>query len=86
MKFHPLPNYIFIKRDAAESTSKGGIVITKEHTEISNKGIVIGTGSAIAEVKEGDRVLFKTYNPDEVSIEGEEYAVAKENDILAILL
>ena len=85
MKFHPLPDYIFIKRDSIEKVSKGGIVVVQEKESLSNKGTVLATGNNIQEVKEGERVIFKTYNPDVIVLDGEEYSVAKENDILAII-
>jgi chaperonin GroES len=85
MKLHPLPDLIFIKRDSIENVSETGILIVQEKESFSNQGIVLATGSNIKEVKEGDRVIFKTYNPDFIILDEQEYSVAKENDILAII-
>ena len=78
-----------------EEKTKGGIVlpdtVSKERPE-QGKVVAVGSGRLNTkgermpmEVKKGDVVLFSKYGPNEVKVDGKEYLVAKEDDILAIL-
>ncbi len=95
MKLKPLFNNVIIKPLAKEEITKSGIVlpdtVDKEKPE---KGEVVAVGSgkilengqaAKMSVKVGDKVVFKKYSPDEVKIDGEDYLVLSENDIVAII-
>jgi len=95
MKLKPLFSNVIIKPLAKEEITKSGIVlpdtIDKEKPE---KGEVIAVGSGKTldngqilpmSVKVGDQVMFKKYSPDEVKIDGEEYLVLSESDIIAII-
>jgi len=92
MKLHPLADYVIVE-PIEETTTKSGIVIPETaEKEKPQKGKVIAVGAGRieengkripVEVKKGDIVLFKKYAPDEVKIEGKEYLVIKEEDIIA---
>jgi len=93
MKIRPLTDYVVIRRDKAEGTSKGGIIIPEDAQRKSTRGEVLETGPGKVdesgelrpvEVKPGDRVIFLQYVGNEVTIEGEDYIVVHENDILAV--
>ncbi len=94
MKIKPLGDRVLIE-PLYEEKKKGGIIlpetIDKERPE---KGRVIAVGSGRADengkkilmnVKKGDKVLFTKYGPDEIKIDGKEYLIAKEENILAII-
>jgi len=79
---------------AKEEVTKSGIVIPDTAKEKPQEGTVIAIGSgrlldngdrAPIDVREGDRILFAKYGGTEFKLDGEEYLVLKENDILAII-
>ncbi len=83
-----------VKPAAKEEVTKSGIVIPDTAKEKPQEGTVIAVGSgrlldngdrAVMDVREGDRILFAKYGGTEFKLDGEEYLVLKENDILAII-
>ena len=95
MKIKPISDHVLIEPIKGEEKSKGGILLPqtaeKERPE-QGKIIAVGpgkkdkTGKIISmEVKPGDMVLFTKYGPDEIKVDGKEYLIAKEEDILAII-
>jgi len=95
MKLKPLGDHVVVKPMLADEITKSGIVlpdtVDKEKPE---KGQVVAVGSgklldngqlAPLTVKVGDKVMFKKYSPDEVKIDGVEYLIISEGDILAVL-
>jgi chaperonin GroES len=91
---HPIGERVVVKPAAKEEVTKSGIVIPDTAKEKPQEGTVIAVGSgrlldngdrAPVEVKVGDRVLFAKYGGTEFKLEGEEYLVLKENDILAVV-
>jgi len=94
MKLVPLDDRVVIQRMEAEDTSPGGIVLPDAAKEKPQKGKVIAVGAgkmlddgtrAGMDVKEGDTVLFSKYAGTEVTIDGEEYLIMKDADVLAVL-
>ena len=94
MNIKPLYDRVVIKRMEEEKMSAGGIVIPDSATEKSIKGevVAVGPGKALdngshraPSVKVGDKVLFGKYSGTEVKLDGNEYLIAKEDDIFAIL-
>lgn len=94
MKIRPLHDRILVQRVAEEKTTKGGIIIpdTAKEKPIEGKVIAAGNGKVSddgkkipLEVKKGDRVLFGKYGGTEVKIEGEEYLIMREDDVLGII-
>ena len=92
MKLTPLGDRVLVKRCEAEEKTAGGIVLPDSAKEKPKEGEVIATGSGkLTEsgervkltVKKGDRVLFTSYAGNEVKIEGQEYLLMREEDILA---
>jgi chaperonin GroES len=91
---HPIGERVVVKPAAKEEVTKSGIVIPDTAKEKPQEGTVIAVGSgrlldngdrAPVEVKVGDRVLFAKYGGTEFKLDGEEYLVLKENDILAVI-
>ena len=94
MKLRPLQDRILVQRVEEETTTKGGIIIpdTAKEKPAEGKVIAVGNGSLgddgkriPLEVKAGDRILFGKYGGTEVKVEGEEYLIMREDDILGII-
>jgi chaperonin GroES len=95
MKLKPLSNNVILKTIKAEETTKSGIVLPDTmDKEKPEKGEVIACGPgkvldsgqlSSMNVKVGDKVIFKKYSPDEIKIDGEDYLVLNESDIVAII-
>lgn len=93
-KLIPLGEKILVKRMEAESKTKGGIVLPETAKEKPQEGKVFALGEgkvlddgtrAGFQVKKNDRVIFTSYAGAEVKVQGEEYLVMSEDDILAII-
>jgi len=95
MKIKPLSNHILIEPIKEEEKTRAGILLPdtaeKERPE-QGKVIAVGPGKKDKkgnfiplEVKVGNMVLFTKYGPAEIKVEGKEYLIAKDEDILAIL-
>lgn len=94
MKIHPLADRIMVKVLEAKDVTKGGIVLpdtAKEKPQEAEvvavgKGKVSDEGKTIPpEVKAGDKILFGKYSGTEIALDGKEYLILKEEDILAIV-
>ncbi|MBW1895191.1 MAG: co-chaperone GroES [Deltaproteobacteria bacterium] len=94
MKIRPLHDRILVQRVEEEKTTKGGIIIPDTAKEKPIEGKVIAAGSGRVgddgkkiplEVKKGDRILFGKYGGTEIKIEGEEYLIMREDDVLGII-
>jgi chaperonin GroES len=89
----PLSDRVVVKKLEAEEKSAGGIVLPDSAREKPQKGEVLAVGPGKfekgtrqpMEVKEGDKVLFAKYSGTEFKIEGIEYLIISEHDILAII-
>jgi len=93
-KMRPIGDRVVVKPAAKEEVTKTGIVIPDTAKEKPQEGTVIAVGSgrlldngdrAPVDLREGDRVLFAKYGGTEFKLDGEEYLVLKENDILAVI-
>ena len=94
MKFRPLHDRVVIRRLNAEEKTVGGIIIPDTAQEKPQEGEVVAAGSGTRsedgkvtplDVKAGDRILFGKWSGTEVKIEGEEFLIMKESDILGIV-
>jgi chaperonin GroES len=94
MNVKPLADRIIIRPLEAEQKTAGGIIIPDNAKEKPQKGEVIAVGPGkVADsgqkidmsLKKGDKVLYGKYSGTEVSIEGDEYLIMRESDVLAIL-
>jgi chaperonin GroES len=93
-KINPLGDRVIVEPKEAEETTKGGIILpdTAKEKPIEGKIVAVGNGKVgddgkriPLEVKEGDRVLFGKYAGTEIKVEGEEYLIMREDDILGII-
>ena len=94
MKIRPLHDRVIVERIDAVETSAGGIIIPDTAKEKPQEGKVIAVGKGkrkedgsliTLDVKEGDSILFSKYAGSEVTIDGNEYLIMREEDILGII-
>lgn len=94
MSLKPLNDHILAQRIEQESVSRGGIIIPDAAKEKPAKAIVIAVGAGkrdkdgkhiASEVKAGDLILFGKYAGSEVKLDGKDYVILREDDILAIV-
>jgi len=94
MNIRPLHDRLVVKRWEEEKTSPGGIVIPDTATEKPIKGevVAIGSGKVLDNgqvralgVKAGDKVLFGKYAGTEVKVDGTDYLVLREDDVMAVI-
>src|SRR5436305_13570697 len=95
MKFRPLHDRVAVKRIDAEAKSAGGIIIPDTAKEKPQEGEIVAVGPGgrdesgkliPLDVKAGNRVLFVKWSGTEVKIDGVEYLIMKESDIMGILV
>lgn len=95
MNIKPLADYVLIEPVTAEEKTKSGIFLPETvEKERPEQGTVVAVGSGKKtssgkiiplEIEVGDNVLFTKYGPNEIEVDGKEYLITKEEDILAIL-
>ena len=94
MKIRPLNDRVLVKRLAGEEVTKGGIIIPDSAKEKPIEGEIVATGSGklndkgervAIDLKVGDKVLFSKYGGTEVKLDGEDYLIMREDDILGVM-
>jgi len=94
MKPRPLQDRILVQRVKEEEKTKGGIIIpdTAKEKPIEGRVIAVGIGKLsekgkriALEVQKGERILFGKYSGNEIKIEGEEYLIMREDDVLGVI-
>ena len=94
MKIRPLADKVLIKRLEAEAKTKGGIVLPDSAKEKPRRGKVVSVGDgkllddgsrSKIQVSVGDVVLFASYGGTEIKVDGEEFLIMDESDIMAVL-
>jgi len=94
MKFRPLHDRVLVKRIESEEKTKSGIIIPDTAKEKPQEGEIMAVGSGMRkedgslialDVKVGDRVLFGKWSGTEIKIDGDEFLVMKESDIMGIM-
>jgi len=94
MNLRPLQDRILVQRVDEETTTKGGIIIPDTAKEKPAEGKVVAVGNGkigddgkriALEIKKGERILFGKYSGTEVKIEGDEYLIMREDDVLGII-
>ena len=93
MKLVPLGDRVVFKKFEAEETTKSGIILAAKSQEKPQEAEVVAVGpggmvdgkEVTMQVKAGDKVIYSKYSGNEVKLDGEEYIIVKQNDILAIV-
>ena len=95
MKFKPLHDRVLVKRVQSDEKTAGGIIIPDTAQEKPMEGKVLEAGSGARDesgklvpldVKKGDKILFGKWSGTEVKMNGEEYLIMKESDIMGIII
>ena len=93
MKLVPLGDRVVLKQVEAEETTKSGLILTTSAQEKPQEAEVVAVGpggnvdgkEVTMHVKVGDKVIYSKYAGNEVKLDGEEYIIVKQNDILAVV-
>jgi chaperonin GroES len=94
MKIRPLGDKVLVERVEAESNTAGGIVLPDTAKEKPQRGKIVSVGEGKmlengtrkeVQVKKGDLVLFTSYAGTEIKVEGKEYLIMDESDIMAVI-
>ncbi len=94
MKLRPLQDRILVQRVEEENKTKGGIIIPDTAKEKPAEGKVVAAGNGKVgddgkrvplELKTGDRILFGKYSGTDVKVDGEEYLIMREDDVLGVI-
>ena len=89
MNVKPLSDRVLILPNPAEEKTSGGLIIpdTAKEKPLAGKVVAVGPGTSEVkmEVKEGDQVLYGKYAGQEIQVDGVDYLIMKQNDILAII-
>ena len=94
MKIRPLHDRVLVKRLEGEEKTKGGIIIPDSAKEKPQEGLIVAAGPGrvneegkvtALDVKKGDKILFSKYSGNEITLDGEEHLIMREDDILAVL-
>ena len=94
VNLQPLGDRLVVQRDESEDVTAGGIVLPDAARDKPARGIVLSVGEgrmlkdgtrAPLQVKEGDRILFTSYGPEELKVGDQELLLMREDDVLAII-
>lgn len=94
LKIKPLADRVVVQADEADEKSEGGIILPDTVQEKPQKGTIVALGAGRIsdngelikpEVKVGDKVLYGKYSGNEISVNGVEYLIMRESDILAVI-
>ena len=93
MKLRPLGDKVVLKQLEAEETTKSGIILSTKAQEKPQEAEVIAVGpggvvdgkEVVMQVKKGEKVIYSKYAGTNVKLDGEEYIIVKQDDILAIV-
>jgi len=94
MKIRPLADKVLVERIEAESKTAGGIVLPDTAKEKPQRGKIVSVGEGkvledgtrrTMQVKKGDQVLFTSYAGTEIKVDGKEYLIMDESDIMAVI-
>jgi chaperonin GroES len=93
MKFRPLNDRVLIKRTESETKTAGGLFIPETAKEKPQEGVVVAVGEGKhldngtvkkLDVKAGDRIFFRKYAGNDITLEGVEHVILREDEVLAI--
>lgn len=95
LKFRPLQDRLLVRRLTEEQKTKGGIIIPDTAKEKPQEGevIAVGNGKLLEtgkiqplDVKTGDKILFSRYSGSDVKIDGDEFIIMREDDVLGVIV
>jgi chaperonin GroES len=80
---HPLADYVVAQQEEAESKTASGLYLPEKAAEKPKTAKVVAVGKKVEDVKVGDRIIYKSYSSTDVKVDGTEYLIIDEEDILA---
>jgi chaperonin GroES len=80
---NPLGDYVVAEEEAAQTKTASGLYLPDGAAEKPKIARVVATGKAVREIKTGDRIIYKGYSTNDVKVDGKQYILVKEEDILA---
>lgn len=83
-KLHPLADRVVAKQAESQAKTASGFYLPDEAKDKPEVATVISVGKDVKEVKKGDQIVYKTYSSP-VKVEGEEYLILKEEEVLAVI-
>ena len=90
----PIGDRIVVERESSEDVTSGGIVLPDSAKDKPSRGIVVSVGNgrllkdgtrSQMQLKKGDRILFSSYAPEELNLDGQEFLLMREEDVLAVI-
>jgi chaperonin GroES len=80
---HPLADYVVAQQEEAESKTASGLYLPEKAAEKPKTAKVVAVGKKVEDIKVGDRIIYKSYSSTDVKVDGTEYLIIDEEDILA---
>ncbi len=93
MKLRPLGNRVILKYQEAEEMTQSGIILPDSAKEKPQEAVVVAVGpgenadgkNCVMQIKEGDKVIYSKYSGTEIKLDGEEFIIVSQNDIIAVV-
>lgn len=82
-KVQPLSDYVVAQAEEAAAKTKSGLYLPDNAQEKPKTAKVVAVGKDVKQIKTGDRILYKSYSTTDVKLDGQEYILVKEEDVLA---
>ncbi len=79
----PLADYVVAQAEEAQSKTASGLYLPDNAKEKPKTAKIVATGKEVKQLKVGDRIIYKSYSPTEIKLDGTEYILVKEEDVLA---
>ncbi len=83
VNIQPLADYVVAQQEVAATKTASGLYLPETATEKPKTSKIVAVGKDVTTVKVGDRIIYKSYSSTEVKVDGTEYTLIKEEDILA---
>lgn len=83
VNIQPLAEYVVAQLEAAETKTASGIILPEAATEKPKTAKVVAIGKKVADVKVGDRIIYKSFSSTEIKVDGQDYILVEQEDILA---
>ncbi len=85
VNIQPLGDYVVAEPEEAPAKTASGLYLPEKTAEKPKTAKIVAAGAGAKQVKVGDRILYKSYSPTEVKVDGKDYLLIKEEDVLATL-
>jgi chaperonin GroES len=94
VSIQPIGDRIVVERESSEETTSGGILLPDSAKDKPSRGVVVSVGTgrllddgtrAAMQLQVGDRVIFSSYAPEELTVNDQEYLLMREDDVLAVI-